>query len=285
MPTGQQIITRAVTALNIIDDGGSISASESAGLLIELNAMVDAWSCEETLIPSVSTAQYQLTANQNPYPIGPAAVAPFNVARPVRIDSAYLVSTVGSGNNRNDLRLVGSKEYFAHNDLSASATGADELYADWADSETGAMNLYLYPVPTCPTVTKLELQTWNAIQAFALGVNQNLPNGYEDAIVYALAFRCLREDPERAESAALSGPPATTSAGSSGGGEVARDHSRPDHRSRHRRLRPPVRLDGERKDEAALGRVLPRFRVFARIHRFRSVPARLVDHLRYALFD
>jgi hypothetical protein len=189
MPTGQQIITRAVTALNIIDDGGGISASESAGLLIELNAMVDAWATEETLIPSVSTAQYALTANKNPYSIGPGG--DFDTARPVRIDGAYQISTVGSGTNRNKLRVIGSKEYFEHNDLSAAATSSDELYPDWADGAAGRMNLYLYPVPTCPTATFLEMQTWNPIAAFALGANQNLPNGYEDAIVYGLAYRCI----------------------------------------------------------------------------------------------
>lgn len=191
MPTGQQIITRAVTVLNIIDDGGGISASEDNGLLIELNAMVDAWAAEETLIPSISTAQYALTANQNPYPIGPAATAPFNVARPVRIDKAVLVSTVGGATRRRPLRIVGSADYFDHADLAAAATTADELYADWQDSATGAMNLYLFPVPSCPTATKLELETWNPIAAFALAVNQNLPPSYEDGIVYGLAYRCI----------------------------------------------------------------------------------------------
>jgi hypothetical protein len=191
MPTGTQIITRAVTALNIIDDGGGISPSELAGLLVELNAMVDAWATEETLIPSVATAQYALTANQNPYPIGPAAVAPFNVARPVRIDRASMVSTVGTKTTRNDLKIVDSRQYFGHGDLTAAASTADELYPDYSDSATGAMNLYLFPVPSCPTVTFLEMQTWNPIAAFALGANQNLPPGYEDAIVYGLAYRCL----------------------------------------------------------------------------------------------
>lgn len=191
MPTGQTIINNALLALNIIDAGGSPSASESTDLLGELNTMLDAWATEETLIPSIATAQYTLTANQKIYPIGPAATAPFNVARPVRIDGAYLIATVGGGTNRNGLRLVSSKEYFEHNDLDASASSADELYPDWQDSAAGAMNLYLYPVPTCPTTTKLELQTWNPIAAFALGANQNLPNGYQDAIQQALSFRCL----------------------------------------------------------------------------------------------
>jgi hypothetical protein len=187
MPTGQQFLNRALVALNIIDDGGGVSPSENAGLLVELQAMTDAWSTEETLIPSVSTAQYLLTANQNPYPMGIGAAAPFNVARPVRIDGAYQINGAG----RNQLDLIGSKQYFEHNDLSASAGTADELYVDWADV-AGVMNLYLFPVPTCASATKLELQTWSfPVLTWALGTNQTLPPGYEDAIVYGLAYRCI----------------------------------------------------------------------------------------------
>lgn len=191
MPTGQTLINNSLTALNILDPGGTPSASESLDLLAELNVFVEAWSTDETLIPSISTAQFLLTANQNPYPMGPTATAPFNVARPVRIDQAVLVSTVGAGTTRKPLRIVGSKTYFAHGDVAAAATTADELYADWQDSATGAMSLYLFPVPSCPTVTKLELETWNAIAAFALGTNQNLPPGYQDAIQQALSYRAL----------------------------------------------------------------------------------------------
>lgn len=191
MPTGQQVINNALTSLNILDAGGSPSASESADLLAEFNRMLDAWSAEETLIPSISTASYALTANQNPYPIGPAASAPFNVARPVRIDQAVLISTVGSGKTRKQLHIVGSTQYFSHGDLAAAATTADELYADYADSSTGAMSIYLFPVPSCPTATALEIETWNAIAAFALATNQNLPPSYEDAITQGLAYRCL----------------------------------------------------------------------------------------------
>ena len=192
MPTGQQIINNSLTALNILDAGGSPSASESADLLTELNVMLDAWATDNTLVPSISTAQYALTAAQNPYPMGPAATAPFNVARPVRIDQAVLVSTVGSGKSRKQLRIVGSTQYFSHGDLAAAATTADELYADYSDSATGAMNLYLFPVPSCPTVTNLELETWNPIAAFAtLATSQNLPNGYQDAIQQGLSYRFL----------------------------------------------------------------------------------------------
>jgi hypothetical protein len=270
MPTGQTIINNALTALNILDAGGTPSASESTDLLGELNVQVDAWATDETLIPSILTSQYALTAAYNPYAMGAAAAGytgavllgssiaitaatnanpavltsntphglttgqiaylsgfsgawasvfgtfavivvspttfsiPVNstsfgaltgtsvfallAARPVRIDQAALVSTVGAGTTRKPLKIVGSKTYFGHGDLAAAATTADEIYPDWAE---GLMQVYLFPVPSCPTATKLELETWNAIAAFALGTNQALPPGYQDAIQQALAYRCL----------------------------------------------------------------------------------------------
>lgn len=273
MPTGQTIVNNALTALNILDAGGSASASESVDLLAELNTMLDAWSAEETLVPSIATAQYALTASLNPYALGPvtlatagnllgtkttisgitdanpavmtyAALVPalvstqlllisgftgnwapangvwaitvasattFSIAldsttfgaiagtpvfqlgapRPVRIDQAVLVATVGAATIRRTLRIVGSPEYFSHGDLAASASTADEMYPDYADAATGDLSLYFFPVPTCPTATKIELEVWNAIAAFTLPANQNLPPGYQDGIQQALAFRCL----------------------------------------------------------------------------------------------
>ena len=111
--------------------------------------------------------------------------------RPVRVDEAFLVATVGAGKTRKPLRIVGSKTYFGHADLAAAATSADELYLDWNESATGALSAYFFPVPSCLTATLLELDTWNAIAAFALGVNQSLPPGYQDAIQQALSYRCL----------------------------------------------------------------------------------------------
>jgi hypothetical protein len=189
VPTGQTIINQALTTLNILDAGGTPSPSESADLLLELNAMVEAWGTEETLIPSIATAGYALTAAKNPYAMGPAAAAPFNVPRPVRVVSAYQVSPLGAGTSRNKIRIVGATEYFAHNDLGAQATSPDELYIDWADV-AGSLQLYLFPVPSQPT-TSLELETWTPVAAFALGVNQPLPSGYQDAIQYGLAYRCI----------------------------------------------------------------------------------------------
>jgi hypothetical protein len=272
MPTGQTIITNSLVTLNVIDAGGGVSASENADLLQALNVFLDSMAADGTLIPSIATAQYLLTAATNPYSLGaiasgfkgavllgasfvisaitnanPAVMtvpaetlaagalvmisgftgawAPANgcwpitvgssitfsipidstgfsmlagspvyqianVTRPVRVDQAVLVSTVGSGTTRKPLHIVGSTQYFGHGDLAAAATTVDELYLDYGDV-AGVMLAYLFPVPSCPTKTQLELETWNAIAAFALATNQNLPPGYEYYITNTVAFLAL----------------------------------------------------------------------------------------------
>jgi hypothetical protein len=185
MPTGQQIITNALASLNVIDAGGAVSASENADLLATLNREIDELATVGALIPSIATAQYALSPTVQTFAIGPAATAPFNVARPVRIDQAVMLTTLGGGLLRKPLRLIGSTEYFAHADLQATALVSDELYVDYADV-AGALTCYLYPRTS--SATAIELETWTPIASFALAVNQVLPPGYENFLTNILAF-------------------------------------------------------------------------------------------------
>jgi len=188
MPTGQQIVSNALLSLGLLDAGGSPSASESTDLLQELNTQVDAWGTDELLIPSITKTQFALTANQASYTYGTGGN--FNAARPVRVDQAVFVATVGAGTTRKPLRIVGSTEMFAHADSAAAATSAEQVYFDYANA-AGLMKAYFYPVPSCPTASFAEFETWTPIAAFALATNVTLPPGYQDALQQSLAFRCL----------------------------------------------------------------------------------------------
>jgi hypothetical protein len=192
MPTGQMIINNALTALGILEQGGAPSVSDSNDALAELNAMWDAWGIDDNIVYAIATAQYALVANAASYPIGPAAGAPYNVPRPSRIYKAVMVATVGGVLTRRPLRIVEAGEYFSHGDLAATASTADELYYDYnVDPTTGSATLYLWPAPSCPTITKLELETGAVFAAWTLGGAYSLPEGYQDAIQYALAWRLL----------------------------------------------------------------------------------------------
>lgn len=187
MPSGQTIITNSLTILGINQQGGAPSASDSASALVEFNAMWSSWSIDEGLITSVQSITKALTTATASYTIGVGGA--FNTALPSRIYKAYYVL----GANRNELEIVNSTRYFAHNDLTAAAATPDELYPDFNISlASGLATLYLWPVPTfgsgSPT---LELETAAAFTAWSLAVSYTLPPGYQDAIQYALAWRLI----------------------------------------------------------------------------------------------
>ncbi len=189
MPTGQEIINNALLALNILDAGGSVSASENVDLLAQLNTMLDSWAADSLLIPGIGTfTSGALTAAVKSYLLGPTGAAGFVTARPSRIVKATMIAVVGAGTNRQELKLVSADVYASHNDLAAAASSAEELFVDYTAPNS---TIYPWPVPTCPTVTTLELLFWRGIATFTLAGNISLLPSYQDTIEGALAFRCL----------------------------------------------------------------------------------------------
>jgi len=190
LPTGQAIVNSALTALGLLEQGGTPSVSDSNDSLAELNAMWDAWQIDEGLIYSEISTQFILVAATPSYTIGPGAVFAMT-PRPTRIFRAFSVATVGAGTNRSPIDVVPAERYYAHQDLAASASAPEEVYHDNNPDATGRSLIYLWPVPTVPTATKLELETGVPFTAWTLAGNLVVPFGYLDAINYALAFRLL----------------------------------------------------------------------------------------------
>ncbi len=92
MPTGQVIVSNALTSLNILEQGGTPNVSDSTDALNELNDMWDAAGIDEGLIYAIIPFQGKLVANQGAYNIGSGAQ--FNTPRPSRIYKAAVVSAV-----------------------------------------------------------------------------------------------------------------------------------------------------------------------------------------------
>lgn len=186
MPTGQVIVSNALTALGLLDQGGTPSVSDSTDALGELNSMWQAWGIDEGLIFSVQSQDFAWSGGLASHAIGPAAAAPFNVAVPARIYNAIIPGSTG----RTALKIVDQVAYFEHNDLGATAVCPDELYPDYdIAAVTGSMTLYLWPKPS-GTIT-LELETAATFSTWMLTTAYAIPQGYQDAIQYALAWRLI----------------------------------------------------------------------------------------------
>lgn len=189
--TGQALINQALTALGILEQGGTPNASDSTDSLAELNTLWDSWGIDEGLIYSIQPITIVLSANKNPYVVGLGAGADKAVAPPQRIYKATLEIAAGASQFRRDLTIVEANKYFAHGDLKTAAQAADELYPDYNVDANGNASLYLFPVPIATVATTLELIAAVPFVAWALGVPTILPYAYTDGIQYALAARLL----------------------------------------------------------------------------------------------
>ena len=187
MPTGQAVVNSALTVLGILEQGGTASYSDLSYGLSELNDMWQAWGIDEGLIFALQTGVISLASGTPSYALGPGGTSPFNTTLPSRIYKANYLTAGG----RNELRIVNADQYYSHNDLSAAAAAPDEIYPDFnVASATGQATVYLWPVPNI-SGSSLEMQTGAAFTTWQLGTNYYIPQGYQDAIKWALAFRML----------------------------------------------------------------------------------------------
>ncbi len=184
MPTGTTIVTNALTILGIVEQGGTPSASDAQDGITELNQMWDAWGIDEGLIFAVQQVSKALTAATASMTIGSGAT--WNIPVPNRVYKAFITTT----GNRNEIKVVSSDTYFAHNDLTASATTPDEVYIDFNVSPTtGFATVYTWPVQSgTPT---LELTVGTTFTLWDSSTNIDIPQGFQDAITYALAWRLI----------------------------------------------------------------------------------------------
>jgi len=69
------------------------SADNQANALVDLNAMIGQWSAESLMVPSITTENFTLSANDGEYSIGSGG--DFDTVRPVKIEGAYLKDSNG----------------------------------------------------------------------------------------------------------------------------------------------------------------------------------------------
>lgn len=183
--TGQTLINAALEMLGINELGGTPSASESQSALNELNAMWNTWGIDQGIIYAEQTISQILVATTASYTIGTGAT--WNTPAPGRVYKAFIISSDGG---RNEIDVVNADRYYSHNDLAATAVVPDEVYYDFnIAAATGYGTVYLWPVPS--STPTLQLTTGAEFAAWTLSGTVYIPQGYQDAIQYALAWRLI----------------------------------------------------------------------------------------------
>lgn len=183
MPTAQQIITQSLVDLGVYAPGEPVSATESANALSKLNIMLDNWSGARDLVYEIADQVFALTSAQS-FPIGPTAASPFTVPRPIKIENAQILITVGGKVLSFDLKILSQAEWQSIDDKGATGTVPERLYYD---PTVPNATINLHPIPLAAATTQLDIGTWTVIGQFALlSTNATLPPAYYRAILLGL---------------------------------------------------------------------------------------------------
>lgn len=155
--------------------GGSIDANEQAFYLDKMNAMLDSWSIDRTMVYTILQENFSLSVSTVSYTIGSGGV--FNTARPSKIVNAFVRD---SQNFDSPLKILQQPQYASIRVKSVGTTYPEALYYDAADV-AGLATIYLYPSPVASLT--LYINSYKSLPSFtAISTVLVLPPGYQRAI-------------------------------------------------------------------------------------------------------
>lgn len=180
MATAADIIRDALKLLGVLAAGESLPSADQEDGLNALNRMLGTWANERLLVHGTRRTEYTLTPSLSPHTIGTTGT--FATTRPLRIDGASVIP-VGSDSEQR-VSILTDAQYRAIPDKTLTDALPHKL---WVEQTFPNAKLWLYPVPT--SAGRLVLHTWSRISAFTASDSVSLPDGYEDALIHALALR------------------------------------------------------------------------------------------------
>lgn len=175
--TAREVIKGSLRLLGVLGRGVPLSAEDAADGLEALNDMLDAWSIEELMIPSITEEDFTLVAGTAAYTIGSSQT--FNTTTPIAIDEAKIVD---ANNNQYDVEIVTLRDWNKINDHTVQGRPY-QLYYE-RPSGTGTINLYFTP----DTAETLRLFSVKPLTNFTgLSMTHVFPNEYSLALKFNLA--------------------------------------------------------------------------------------------------
>lgn len=173
--------TAAAQFLHVLDSGESLSAQQLADALAASNSLLDNWSSEEHMVPSLLLQTFALTGNQQSYTIGTGLN--FNVARPVAIPAAAMIVTAYGSTQASEIKMLNAAEWASLPDRNSSSILVRSGFYDRALANA---KVYFSPVPLGGSV---ELTMWSALTQFADTTTAiTIPVGYDRLIKLGLAI-------------------------------------------------------------------------------------------------
>lgn len=180
--TATQAANAAAQFLGVQDSGESLSPAQLADALAAVNALLDNWSIEQLMVPSLTLSIFPLVALTQSYTIGAGGV--FNVTRPSDIVAAE-VSIPGPGgtNIQFPVEVVDAKKWSSLPDRTSASNVIKALFYDRGNP---LGKVYVAPLPLA--AVNLELTMVVPFTAFAdLTTPVTMFPGYSRAIELGLA--------------------------------------------------------------------------------------------------
>lgn len=185
MTTALDIINLAQEACGNQGVGETLSAEDSQKSLRILNMMLAVWNRKRWLVFRLVDTGFAMTGAQS-YTVGPAGN--FNIARPDRLEYAYMRQTSGASPNQIDypLSILEAREDYAA--IAIKALQASPSSYIFYDPVYPLGVVYPWPVPT--SGYELHILTKEVLTTFAaLSTSVLLPPEYEEALWTNLAVR------------------------------------------------------------------------------------------------
>lgn len=184
MSTPRDLIKAAMRKIGAVASGETPSADELSDGLSAFNAMLDSFSNERLVIPSVTEETFPLIAGQATYTMGPNG--DFNTTRPMAI---LLANMIDQDLAEYPIALITLEDWAQITVKNTQNPLPTKLYVeDTYPKET----LHFWPVPSA--VRSVILRTWKPLTTFtSLSTSISLPPGYEEMLVYNLAIRMAPE--------------------------------------------------------------------------------------------
>jgi hypothetical protein len=181
--TGLDLIKQALRMIGIIEGEGTPSGAEGADALRCLNQMIDEWNTQGLIPYTQQSNTFNVTANTVNYTIGSGQT--WNMARPVRIDSAY----VTSGGVDYPMKQLTYEEYKMKPYKTNVTTSIPSEFVYIENYPYGTVTIWAVPTAnmTMTIVTPVKLSQVTLAGAISL------PEGYESALKYNLALELATE--------------------------------------------------------------------------------------------
>lgn len=174
-----ELIRAAMNVNNILFDGEDPDANATRAGLFQLNSMLDSWSGEQIMVYSERNDVFTLVPGQATYTVGPAGN--FVMPRPVEIIGVQIVSDGDSY----PIAVISNLEYQRIGDKQATA---DIPSSVGVLTSFPSVSLSFWPMPSVANqvrlVSRVQFTEFTSVTQIV-----SLPPGYQEAIIYNLAFR------------------------------------------------------------------------------------------------